>query len=187
MSVEERVSELEERVSRLERELEELRAKLAGRGAALAKPSLLDSIREELSRVSEEYEEGFVLIASVLSVGGSEARCELVSSPSDALRVHPKRVAMFSEALSSEARVAILRALCGGPKTARELSQATGLEGGQLYHHLRVLLQSRFISAKRRGEYRITGSGLQALMAASLMASFVVPPLEEEVEELVGR
>jgi len=185
MSVENRFSELEKRVSRLEKELEELKSKFVQERVTLTKPSLLDSIKEELVRYSDEYEKGFVLIASLLTINERKTRWELVSSPSEILRLHPKRIALFSEILSNEARVAILKTLCTGSKTARELSQITGLEGGQLYHHLRILLQNRFISAKKRGEYQITGNGLQALMVTSLMAGFIIPPLEEEIKELI--
>ena len=187
MSVEKKLLELEKRISSLERELRELKSKVVETKVSLTKPSLIDSIKKELSKYSDEYKEGFILIANLITINERKSRWELVSSPSEALKLHPKRVALFSEILSNEARVAILKALCTGSKTARELSQITGLEGGQLYHHLRILLQNRFISAKRRGEYQITGNGLQVLMVLSLMAGFLIPPLEEEIKEVIER
>ena len=185
----EKIQKLEERILKLEREINELKSILKKEEVIIRKTpiiSFLDVIENGLKeKFKEKYDEFFK--DGILFMAGhiKETRWEIVSSPSDVLKISSKRVAAFAEVLANEARFLILKTLYSGPKTAKELSQITGLEGGQLYHHLRILLQHRLIYAKRRGEYSITALGVQSLLMISLIANWVIPPLEEEIEELL--
>ncbi len=59
----------------------------------------------------------------------------------------------------------------------------TGLTGGQLYHHLKELALSRFLSRQVRGEYHLSGFGYYAFSAMMILASDLLA--EEHDEELV--
>ncbi len=179
MSVENKIKELEERLARLEREISEIKSKITPK--EVIEEISVEAIRKKLIEQSEEFKEGFVMIAGY----AKNNRWEMISTPKNLLDLNPKKIATFCESLSNECRVKILKALYDGTKTSSELSKITGLEGGQLYHHLRILIQNRLISVRRRGEYQITGFGIQALLVLSLMSGVIIPPLEEEIKELM--
>lgn len=79
----------------------------------------------------------------------------------------------------------ILKTLIDGSRTSSELTQATGLEGGQLYHHLKELALAEFIEQEQRGIYALTEKGRHALLTTLAMAMTlekrVIP---EEVEDI---
>ncbi len=56
-----------------------------------------------------------------------------------------RRVAELGAALGDESRVAILRALGGGPSPLGPLLDATGLTRSTLHHHLRILRQAGLV------------------------------------------
>ena len=181
MSVEERLSKLEERVSRIEQLLSKIVRE--SRREAAKKPPYKE-IRELLIRkYGETYEKEFICLACYTDKFG----WDLLLSPKDALKVDARRVSSVSEVLANEYRVNILRALYEKSRTSKELSDITGLEGGQLYHHLRILIQNRFVVMGKRGEYSITVKGAAALMVLSALAEVLVPPPEEELEKPLSK
>ena len=193
MNVEERINLLEEKVKRLEEEIEELKSLLKGKPLKERKrfKVVLDAIEDYLrkdygDRFEEEFSEGFTCFAGKVKGEVMRSSWEVFSSVKDVLSISGRRVSMLAETVSNISRVLILRALYSGPKSSKELSEITGLEGGQLYHHLRLLIQRRMIGVKKRGVYYLTGSGLITLLIISSLASYFLPPLEEEVEELVN-
>jgi len=181
MSVEERLHKLEERVSKIEQLVSKI-VEEAPKKAAKEPP--YEEIRELLIRkYGKIYEKEFICLACYTNKFG----WNLLLSPKDALGVDARRVSSVSEALANEYRVKILRALYEKSRTSKELSDITGLEGGQLYHHLRILTQNRFVVVGRRGEYSITVKGATALMVLSALAKVLVPPPEEELEKPLSR
>jgi len=86
------------------------------------------------------------------------------------LRCSPKRVAKLLSPFSSEQRILILKTLIKGDRSSSELSQETGLEGGQLYHHLKELALAEYIEPKERGIYSLTEKGQMALLTVLAMA-----------------
>ncbi len=81
--------------------------------------------------------------------------------------------------LAHESRVRILQALYESHKSSTELSEATGLKGGNLYHHLRDLLNSAYVCEKEPG-YGLTGLGRQLLITFTCIASQVVQDRDGE-------
>lgn len=73
-------------------------------------------------------------------------------------------VARYCQALGNEHRLNVLKALSGQNRTTSELSEAIGLEGGPLYHHLKELINARFVVQKGRSCYQLTAAGLDALL-----------------------
>lgn len=77
--------------------------------------------------------------------------------------------ARFCLALSHEHRVNLLKTLVCGEKTTSQLSDAVGLEGGPLYHHLKELISAKFVTQKERSVYMITQQGFDALMTITAL------------------
>jgi DNA-binding transcriptional ArsR family regulator len=79
---------------------------------------------------------------------------------------HLRQVADDCQALASEARLGILRGLVQGPKSTSELLAMTGIDRGQLYHHLRDLFVQGFVEQPERGRYAATMRGEIVLLVA---------------------
>jgi DNA-binding transcriptional ArsR family regulator len=80
-----------------------------------------------------------------------------------------RAIAAVCQALGSEARLRLLRALEGGTRSTGELLTAVGLDRGQLYHHLRDLLLQGFVEQPERGRYAITRRGERAFLLSCLL------------------
>ncbi len=79
---------------------------------------------------------------------------------------HLRQVAANCQALASEVRLRILRGLVQGPKSTSELLAMTGIDRGQLYHHLRDLFVQGFVEQPERGRYAATMRGEIVLLVA---------------------
>ena len=78
-----------------------------------------------------------------------------------------------------EGRVKILQALYQGPLTSSQLSESTGFQGGRLYHHLRELKYSAYVS-DREGKYALTQLGRELLITLSLIAERAIEDRGEQ-------
>ena len=74
--------------------------------------------------------------------------------------------------LAHESRFMLLQALQREPRTASELTAATGLKGGNLYHHLRDLLGA-YVEESDKG-YALTDLGRQLVVTLAQIAQMVV-------------
>jgi len=81
-----------------------------------------------------------------------------------------KYTAGLCQALASETRLAMLRALFAGQRTRAELMEALGLDRGQLYHHLRDLFVQGLVVQPVRGSYKLTGRGTCIFLATGTAA-----------------
>lgn len=81
----------------------------------------------------------------------------------------PISTARFCLALSHEHRINLLKTLTEGEKTTSQLSDAVGLEGGPLYHHLKELINAKFVVLKERSVYKITPQGFDAMMTITAL------------------
>ncbi|HEU5317424.1 MAG TPA: winged helix-turn-helix domain-containing protein [Chloroflexota bacterium] len=77
--------------------------------------------------------------------------------------------AALCQALSSEARLAILNELVLGDRTTAELMESAGLDRGQLYHHLRDLFVQGLVEQPERGRYAATPRGRSTFFAACVL------------------
>ncbi len=75
--------------------------------------------------------------------------------------------------LSHAARIRIMQALWPGKLGSGELSEATGMSGGNLYYHLRELVHAQCVSDASNG-YELTELGRQLLLTLVLVAAHVV-------------
>jgi DNA-binding HxlR family transcriptional regulator len=82
----------------------------------------------------------------------------------------PKEGATILSILSDERRLKILQHLETGPAYQKELSEATGVIGGQWKHHADQLKETGFIDQEAvRGRYLITQLGREALKLAEML------------------
>jgi DNA-binding transcriptional ArsR family regulator len=80
------------------------------------------------------------------------------------------------EPVASPPRFQILRSLSSGTKTFSDISQLTGLRGGNLLFHIRKLTDSGMILQRHeRGDYIITDKGFKTLTAIAQLYQLVNP------------
>jgi DNA-binding transcriptional ArsR family regulator len=88
--------------------------------------------------------------------------------PPEDTSLAPKLERMLTP-LAHESRVRIMQALYVSPCSSSALSEATGLKGGNLYHHLRELLYAAYVHETDDG-YALTDLGLQLLVTLTCIA-----------------
>ena len=181
------MNELRRELSKLANEVEKLKEKRE-------KPSLephryppepaasLIQVLEE--RLPDKPDAGMAFFGGIQKRGGKISSSYFSGHDIESiLKCSPKRIANLLSPFSSEQRILILKTLIEGDKSSSELSQATELEGGQLYHHLKELALAEYIEQKERGIYALTEKGQMALLTVLAMACTlekrVIP---EEVE-----
>ncbi len=98
----------------------------------------------------------------------------------DPIQLDYRRAAALCQALGSEARLMLLCDLLPGAKTTGELTGSTGLERGQLYHHLRDLFVEGLVEQPERGRYQLTGRGEVVLLLTAVLTDSSAP------EQLTG-
>lgn len=117
------------------------------------------------------------------SATGSNA---MVWDAEDRITYDARRAARLCQAMASEQRLTLLCELLGGARTTSELTTSTGLDRGQLYHHLRDLFVEALVEQPERGRYRLTGRGETAALLGAVLASTAAEaprPLTLEPEE----
>jgi DNA-binding transcriptional ArsR family regulator len=72
--------------------------------------------------------------------------------------------------LAHQGRIDIMKAMYLRPMTPAELTEATGFQGGGLYHHLKELRYAEYV-AQEDGRYRLTPLGRQLLLTVACIAS----------------
>ena len=81
--------------------------------------------------------------------------------------------------LAHEARVRLMQALYDGVRGSSELTKATGLRGGNLYHHLKGLIHAGCV-AERDGGYALSNVGRQLLVTMSCLAGLIIEDRDDE-------
>jgi len=81
--------------------------------------------------------------------------------------------------LAHESRVRILQTLFEKRCGSTELSDATGLTGGNLYHHLKELVYAGYVSDRER-TYSLTNLGRQMLLTLACIADMAVVDRDTE-------
>lgn len=161
-----KLTELERRVSHLES-----LAGVTNREPAKGIEELVDRINEVVDDVAnltrkDEPHRNFLdyLKAFRFSLGDGRTYVQTnISGPSDYDRLFTscdEAVSAIASCLAHTTRVKIVKCLLEGDKTAAEITEATQLCGGPLYHHLSHLTDAEFIHQDKRGVYSLTTLGL---------------------------
>lgn len=108
----------------------------------------------------------------------AEERRNLADIPEDAV------VREILEPVANVQRFQILRALATETRTFSEISQITGLRGGNLLFHIRKMADTGMILQRHeRGDYIITEKGFRTLTAISDLAREILPLPREPSEK----
>jgi len=75
---------------------------------------------------------------------------------------------------SSDQRLNILLLLEKHPKSSTDLTNALGIQGGQLYHHLDELMDAKYIEKAYKGKYCLTSLGRWGLYNSLLTAKILL-------------
>lgn len=94
-------------------------------------------------------------------------------APHPAVSASPSAIERMLSPLAHEARVRLMQTMHDGAKSATQLSEATGLRGGNLYYHLKELLHASYVK-EAEGGYDLTPLGCQMLLTVAAIASKVV-------------
>lgn len=104
---------------------------------------------------------------------------ESAEAPNAVTSAPPASVERMLAPLAHEARIRIMQALYLGAKSSGELSEATGLKGGNLYYHLKELMHAAYVTANDF-TYDITPLGCQMLITVASIAGKVVADRGEQ-------
>lgn len=176
------IDELRKKIDRITKELEEIRKIIEEKRAGSLSAESTDSIKDLLaSMIGERHSGGAFMHAGVIKEEGSIVEYwSHTFTYEEVYSIAPKSVVGLVAPLASEQRIAILRILLKhGQVNVARISKETGLEGGELYHHLKELLRRGFIRSLKRGVYAITTKGEISLIMVSGLASWLEPSYGE--------
>jgi len=158
-----RLEALEERVAKLEG-AKAPRPKRDPKAITRDIMSLMDELLEEKRHGKPKGSQYLdYLKVSVFQRAKDVSFCHMVTSGPDdyeeLFKADENLIAEVASSLANPSRVKLIKSLLAGDKTSSELSQDTGIDGGQLYHHLRELAKAKFLSRDHRGVYRLSHFG----------------------------
>jgi len=185
--LEEEMNELKREFSKLASEIEKLKEKREKpslephRGPPEPVASLIQMLEQ---RLPDKPDAVMAFFGGIQRKGGKIVSSYFSGHDIESiLKCSPKRIANLLSPFSSEQRILILKTLIEGDRSSSELSHVTGLEGGQLYHHLKELALAEYIEQKERGVYTLTEKGKMALLTVLAMAMTLEKRIiPEEVE-----
>ncbi len=110
-----------------------------------------------------------MVVGDVVTPAGEEARWQYALSTDDVLATDWSDLAPVLAALGHPVRLALLRAVLDGTRTARDLAAAVDVGStGQVYHHLRQLQAAGWLRAAAGGEHVVPAERLVPLLTTLL-------------------
>lgn len=154
-----KISELEEQLAFMQKEIERL--KQEDSTPTVSSQSVWDKHKDKLESAKMDlfneygkilHEENIHSITTYVSVGKSidtgkvGMLCSGIGMFSSFDELNEEGLAAALDVYTNPRRIAILKALVkAGEMSATEISQRTGLQSGQLYHHLSILESAKLI------------------------------------------
>lgn len=194
---------LQERVQQLEEEMSILRAAVT----ALTRTGQRPTSAPEVTQPKQAWKEHVDLVLTLANLVEQHKRSQgLVEEPPALVlqaqftnrvktlqiteqidlrgQVEATTLARLAAVLASEPRISILKTLLTEDQSAAELSKASSLEGGPLYHHLSDLQEAGLVRQKGRGRYVLTEAGQDVFYHMAALVSrwqrrLPSPPEEE--------
>jgi len=166
MTLEQDVQELKGQIAKLNEEVSALKKERHVPNEKV----LVTKRTEDLAKELKGEDDGIVIYSGVLQVkGGASTGWDTSARLNELLDCPSKRVAQLLQCLSSEQRIDLMKALFRGNKAPSDLVKETGVEGGQLYHHLKEMMFAGMVDSKSRGLYKLNVNGVQALFTSLLL------------------
>jgi len=172
-----KIEELEAQLAAMQDEIERLKQ---GSGETKEKPQNPYQVYEEritaaqnqLYDIFKEMNEKHGVLYVSTAVSGAQVRGKFErgsgTACGDAFEYPEDVISSALDVFSNPRRINVLKVLMAGDSTASELSQKTGLIGGQLYHHLSILESAKLIY-KHHDRYVINASA--QIMLSSIYAA----------------
>jgi len=168
-----KISELEEQLAIMQKEIERMKQEdsnppVPSGGIFDKYKDRLESAREDLGKVYEEIvnEEKIHSITTYVSIGRhfdtgkAVMLCSGTGMFSSFDDLNEEGLSAALDVYTNPRRIAILKVLVKGEMTASEISHHTGLQSGQLYHHLSILESAKLIiktAEKYKADKRVQG------------------------------
>jgi len=139
---------MQEEIGRLKQTGEEIKEKAPD--PYLIYEERIKTAQKELHDIFLEMNKEYGVLYASTSVGMAQARGVAVtgcgSTVSNDFASFPEEgIAVALDVFTHPGRINILKFLMSGDATASQISHKTGLVGGQLYHHLSILENAKFI------------------------------------------
>ena len=162
-----KISELEEQLAVMQKEIERL--KQEDSNPPIPSQSVWDKHKDQLDSAQKDLfnEYGKILhgenihsITTYISVGRFADTdkigmlCSGTGMFSSFDDLNEEGLAAALDIYTNPRRITILKVLVKGEKTATEISQHTGLQSGQLYHHLSILESAKLIIKTVDNKYK---------------------------------
>ncbi len=93
------------------------------------------------------------------------------------------QVLRFLTPFSSKERMCLMRAMFEEEHGPKELTEATGLTSGQVYHHLKVLRSVGYAEKPKPGYYRLSFMGRCAYALVTAVATHLDEPYFRQMKE----
>lgn len=162
-----RLRALEDRVAALERGSDAARGTP---GTTAATDDTLWALDGLSQRAADLGTSGAVMVVGdVTTPAGQAARWQYALTTDDVLAVEWAELAPVFAALGHPVRLALLRAVLDGTRTARDLAAAVDVGStGQVYHHLRQLQAAGWLRTAAGGEHVVPAERLVPLLTTIL-------------------
>lgn len=134
----------------------------------ITREKLMDLMRQKLS--TEKIVS--ICMYSIAYNGVANVTNTYISNQLDINEEQEEKISTILEIFTNPRRIRIIKNLIAKPLHANEISQATGLVGGQLYHHLNILEDANFIE-KNNDKYQTNGGTIGLLTALTSLVSGV--------------
>ena len=144
---------------------------------------LLDAIRRTVA-TPDALQSGYTMVLALLESREGKERSSMVGAASETdlgkMLVSDEEMVAFASAFTNSGRLKIMRAVSRSGRTSAELSEETGLVGGQLYHHLKELVRGGFVLQQDRNSYVLSPQiGKSAYLGMHLLARTVARAAEK--------
>jgi DNA-binding transcriptional ArsR family regulator len=166
--IKETLKMLQEKVEKLEKENQELKGEIKEPDENKKHIEILDNISKY---AAEEMEKIFEVNNSITAASICISKSRTVHSNDTNItstciksfdEINEEKLSNAVEAFTNPRRIAILKVLIAECLTATEITQKTGLVGGQLYHHLNNLENEKLIT-KANEKYKVF-PGVQGML-----------------------
>jgi len=135
-------------------------------------PAELDRVQAQLAKLLPAGEGIGVLIAGIVQQQAT-SRWHKIAAWAGFADLPDDDIVRLLEPLGNPRRVELVRQLAVGVSTTGDLQKATGMSGGQFYHHLSRLAEAGYIARISQGRFALSTRGKVALACLAAFCSLL--------------